>query len=174
MPLHLRLWHNAKCRCIGQCPVSRAPGGPGLTTAVEDHAPAGGRPGRPQSHPGLGLTMPESFLLLSTSWAGRLPHLLPPESGPLQRTGACPLSAQQETSLSILSMSPIPSKADWYQHDWHVSFPNRWTDSLVDTIFNIFTFLAWPVVPSIVKFLGPGLLCFWHRLDQQRERLAEA
>jgi hypothetical protein len=60
------------------------------------------------------------------------------------------------------------------QYHWHVSFPNRWTDSLVDTIFNIFTFLAWPVVPSVVKFLGLGLLCFWHRLDQQRERLAEA
>src|SRR6266545_6186452 len=60
------------------------------------------------------------------------------------------------------------------QHDWHVSFPNRWIDSLVDTIFCIFIFLAWPVVPSVVKFLDPGLLCFWHRLDQQRERLAEA
>ena len=33
---------------------------------------------------------------------------------------------------------------------------------------------AWRVVPSVVKFLGPGLLCFWRRLDQQRERLAEA
>ena len=60
------------------------------------------------------------------------------------------------------------------QHDWLVSFPNRRTDSLVDTIFNIFASLAWPAVPSVVKFLGQGLLCFWHRLDQQRERLAEA
>ena len=53
-------------------------------------------------------------------------------------------------------------------------FPKRWIDSLVETIFNIFAFLAWPVVPSVVKFLGTGLLCLWHRLDQQRERLAEA
>src|SRR6266516_16560 len=60
------------------------------------------------------------------------------------------------------------------QHDWHGSFPNSWIDSLVDTIFYIFVSLAWPVVHSVVKFLGPGLLCFWHRLDQQRERLAEA
>jgi hypothetical protein len=30
------------------------------------------------------------------------------------------------------------------------------------------------VVPSVVKFLDLGLLCLWHRLDQQRERFAEA
>jgi hypothetical protein len=60
------------------------------------------------------------------------------------------------------------------QHDWLVSLPNRLTDSLVDTIFNIFASPAWPAVPSVVKFLGQGLLCFWHRFDQQRERLAEA
>ena len=71
---------------------------------------------------------------------------------------------QEAKSLSILSMSPIHRKRTG-QHDWHVSFPNRWIDSLVDTIFYISTFLAWPVVPSVVKFLGPGLLCFWHRLD---------
>jgi len=59
------------------------------------------------------------------------------------------------------------------QHDWHVSFPNRLIDSLVDTI-SIFLFSAWTVVPSVVKFLAPFLLCFWHRLDQQRERIAEA
>jgi hypothetical protein len=59
------------------------------------------------------------------------------------------------------------------QHHWNVSLPSRWTDNFVDTIFNIFTFLAWPVMPT-VKFLGSGLLCFWHRFDQQRERLVEA
>jgi hypothetical protein len=43
------------------------------------------------------------------------------------------------------------------------------------TRFSVFfTSFAWPVVPSVIKFLGPRLLCFWHRLDQQRERLAEA
>ena len=46
------------------------------------------------------------------------------------------------------------------QHDWLVSFPNRRTDSLVDTIFNIFASLAWPAVPSVVKFLGQGLCAF--------------
>src|SRR6266403_841105 len=40
------------------------------------------------------------------------------------------------------------------------------------TRFSIF--LLSSLGPSVVKFLGPGLLCFWHRLDQQRERLAEA
>jgi H+/gluconate symporter-like permease len=43
------------------------------------------------------------------------------------------------------------------------------------TQFSIFLLSSLgPLCPSVVKFLGPGLLCFWHRLDQQRERLAEA
>ena len=77
---------------------------------------------------------------------------------------------QETKSLSILSMSPIPSKADWSAR----FISQRWTDSLVDTIFNILLSSPGPLRASVVKLLGSGLLCFWHRLDQQRERLAEA
>src|SRR6202163_597494 len=84
------------------------------------------------------------------------------------------LSFKIKRCVDRLSRHPTTDIKRTGQHDWHGSFPNRWIDSLVDTIFYIFVSLAWPVVHSVVKFLGPGLLCFWHRVDQQRERLAEA
>src|SRR5215216_7090209 len=89
---------------------------------------------------------------------------------------AARLVTQRRRDEPLATGNPLPqSRAHGTRTGphWHVSFPNRWTDSLVDTISSIFTSFAWPVVPSVIKFLGPGL-CFWHRLDQQRERLPEA
>src|SRR6266700_1615911 len=61
---------------------------------------------------------------------------------------------QEAKSLSILSMSPIHRKRTC-QHDWHVTFPNRLIDGLVDTVFYIVIFrLARCALCR--QILGPG------------------
>jgi hypothetical protein len=65
------------------------------------------------------------------------------------------MSELGQEANSILSMLLFHRK----RAGLHVSFLNRWTDSLVDTIFNIFTFLAWPVARALLSNYWARAFC---------------